>query len=176
MKALPETVLVDNNVRELQELDRQLRGLERAWHDGSLRALTKAVTLCRWYNCPLPDWAAQAVLALIADRSKAFWRGNQTHEEWEQQNSIHAIRWELVSELRARKEENPTDPLFQVVDPTWDAAYERVSEQLQRTAAAGSPDAIKKSYQLVERVFRTAKGSTRGWRFLVDWWGYWGKP
>ena len=111
----------------------------------------------------------QAVLALIAARGQAFRSGNQSYAEWEQQNAIHWMRWTMVSDLRDRKKNNPEDLLFQVVDPTWDAWYERVSEELRNTIAAGSPDAIKKSYQLVERLFKSGIGA--GARFSVETWG-----
>jgi hypothetical protein len=136
----------------------ELRRLERAWHDGSCRALAKAVLLCRQCNCPLPDWTVHAVLALITTRGKQFRSGNQTHEEWERQNAIHYVRWDMVRELRDRKED-----LAYIIDPTWDSAFEQVSKHLQGKAEAGSPDAIKKSYQFVEQIFRSGKGG----RFLL---------
>ena len=105
-----------------------LRYLERAWRDGSLRALAKAISLLHRHDPAFPDWVLQAVLALIAARGQAFRSGNQSYAEWEQQNAIHWMRWTMVSDLRDRKKNNPEDLLFQVVDPTWDAWYERVSE------------------------------------------------
>jgi len=154
--------------QEAIKIARELRGLERAWRDGSLRALAKAIILVRGHDPFLPDWLLQAVLALIAARGQEFRSGNQTYSEWELQNAVHYKRWLEVSELRDRKQENPDDLLFKVVEPTWDAFYERASEQLKGTDAAGSPDAIKKSYQLVQRTF---KSEGKGWRFVVDWWG-----
>jgi hypothetical protein len=152
---------------ESHELERDLRWLKRAWDDGSLRALAKAVTLCHHYSHPMPDWVLQAVLALITARGEGFRSGNQTYAEWERQNEIHYTRWSMVSVLRDRKKENPDDLLFQVIDSTWDGCFERVSEELEGTAFAGSPDAIKKSYQLVERLFKSRMGA----RFTVDSWG-----
>jgi hypothetical protein len=45
------------------------------------------------------------------------------------------------------------------VSVQWAATYAYVSEKLAGTEAAGEPDTIKKSYGLVEALFRVGKGA-----------------
>ena len=55
--------------------------------------------------------------------------------------SVHEVRWLMVRQALDHPE----------LHLTWEEAYQRVSEQLQKTDARGEPDTIKKSYQRIER-------------------------
>jgi hypothetical protein len=122
-----------------------LRGFERSWADGSLAALADAVQLCRQRKLPLPDWVADGVLRIIAEpklRAKLV--------AAERRNNMHYTRWDAVRELRDRRVELTAAGYR----PTWNDAYCNAAEKLAGTKAAGSPTAMAKSYQKVEKLFR----------------------
>jgi hypothetical protein len=121
-----------------------LGALER---DGGLTALLDAIAWCRRHQLPLPDWAAATVLQLLKapDRLAKMIGADRRYR-------IHRTRWDMVAELRDRREELVRSPAH--LEPTLPAAFENASEALGGTEAAGAPDTIKKSWQRVERRFR----------------------
>jgi hypothetical protein len=125
-----------------------LGALARGWDDGSLSALMNAVKHCRQNNLPLPHWAANDVLRTLANPDRRLAGADR-------RNRIHYTRWDMVHELRDRRQELAASGYR----PTWPEAYENASQALSGTAAAGSPEVIKKSYQKVERSFRVGKGA-----------------
>ena len=140
-------------------IQRELDNLERV---GSDEALLAAIQWCAEYQRPLPTWAVKGVQRALTDLGiKAVARkGRHARRETAARESrIHYTRWDAVHELRDRRHELQTLGY----KPTWEEAYFNASETLQGTEAAGSPEAIKKSYQLVNRLFKSAKGA----RFYV---------
>jgi hypothetical protein len=137
-----------------------LSALARGWDDGSLSALVSAVQWCQRNNLPLPGWATKAVMQMLSAPNRVAKLAVA-----DRRNRIHATRWDMVRELRDRRHElkishrMPDGSKSEGYKPTWDAAFGYVSEALAGTEAAGSPDVIKKSYQLVERSFRAGKGA-----------------
>lgn len=135
-----------------------LRSLARAWGDGSLSALVDAVKWCQRKSLPLPDWAANGVLQMLSVPDRKLTLADR-------RNRIHYARWDVIRELRDRRHElkishpMPDGTKSEGYKPTWESAYDNASEALAGTEAAGSPDAVKKSYQLVERLFRAGKGA-----------------
>ena len=75
---------------------------------------------------------------------------------------MHYTRWDMVRELRDRRVElalprRLPDGTTASYAPTWEASYENAAEALGGTSYEGSSDTIKKSYQLIERLFRSGK-------------------
>jgi hypothetical protein len=120
---------VQQSLADLREcsVSRELRSLERAWLAGSIPALADAVALCGQHARPLPDWATDGV-----QRALAGVPGNNAGKL-----DVHYSRWDAVGELRDRKEELS----LRGYKPTWEAAY-------------GDAETIKKSYQLIQRLFK----------------------
>jgi hypothetical protein len=142
-----------------ESISKQLDACERAWRRaGMLPALADAILMCREHNRPLPEWAALAAVAVIKKLyEQAVVTGAGRHSRLktrDRQNAVHFIRWEMVAELRERKDELKAFGY----KPTWEAAYKNVSEKLKGTFAQGTPGAVKDSYQ---RVARDAQRSSK---------------
>lgn len=142
-------------------VDRRLAACERAWAAGNYPALMDAVGLCTNYGRPLPAWVARATLDALAERYEGVVgekRGRLANPKAEyRQNYIHYCRWDAVNELRDRQAE--LEPAG--YDLRWEKIFHVVSEYLNqsRSIAFGGPDAIRKSYQLVQRAFRNGDGA-----------------
>ena len=138
----------------------ELLRLERIWReDERVEALAIALVLCSEAHVALPDWAAMGVQQVLATLVRAT-----------PDYLMHYTRWDMVSELRDRKAEllerqqhevpkaQKLDPTYEPrydLQPTWEAAYENASKALAGTKYEGSADTIKKSYQLIERLFKS---------------------
>jgi hypothetical protein len=127
-----------------------LHVFERSWADGSLAALADAVQLCRQRKLPLPDWVADGVLQMLAEPRLCAKLMAAEHR-----NNMHYTRWDAVRELRDRRGELTAAGYR----PTWNDAYCNAAEKLAGTKAAGSPTAMAKSYQKVEKLFRVGRGA-----------------
>ena len=118
--------------------------LETPWRDGSPAAVIHAVQLCAEYERPMPSWLVKAVIELAKDRISDRDRRNFRNKQ------IHYARWDAVVELRERRlqqmAEHGDDRAM-----TWPNAYVAVSELLEGSPAAGSPEAVEFSYKLVQR-------------------------
>jgi hypothetical protein len=135
-----------------QYVSERLGVCERAWmRVGMLPALADAMMICHEFNRPLPKWltlAAVASLRSLHDQAVVKGAGRHAHlKTRDRQNAVHLTRWDMVTELRKRKDELKAFGY----KPTWEAAYKNVSEKLKGTFAQGSPGAVKDSYQRVER-------------------------
>jgi hypothetical protein len=128
-----------------------LRALARAWADGSLTGLALAIRHCQRCGRLLPDWAATVILQLLGKPGRLARLAKA--DRW---NRIHYTRWDMVRDLQDRWQE---PRLAEKYLSTWAATYAYVSEKLAGTEAAGEPDTIKKSYRLVEALFRVGKGA-----------------
>ena len=155
-------------------INSRLDSLKRAWlRAGMLPALADAILMCREHNRPLPEWAALAAVAALRklyDQAVVKGAGRHAHlKTRDRQNAVHFLRWEMVTELRERKDELEAFGY----KPTWDAAYKNVSDKLKGTFARGSPGAVKDSYQ---RVSRDAKNDrTSGFeKYYVALWEHTG--
>jgi hypothetical protein len=131
--------------------ERRMAACESAWRAGNLLAVLDAVASSAQLRQPPPAWLIEAVSALVDLRMTPHER--RRHE----QDLIHYTRWDAVKELRARRRD-----LFKQDDDgrgmTWEKARAAVSVLLEGTAAAGGEDAIKASYDLVEREMREGRG------------------
>jgi hypothetical protein len=138
-----------------------LSNLERAWQDGSLLALRVAISSCEKNHRPLPKWVNAAALAVLAMSEKKR-RGRLANMAVrDKQTEIHYLRHSLVRQLKpawASKTVRKLKP-----EMTWEDAREQASKILRGTPAQGSPDAMKKSYELVEKLMKQG----RGWRFYL---------
>jgi hypothetical protein len=145
---------------ELQNfIERELQALARSYVDGNASAVVSAVKWCDRYKHPLPSWASNAIVQLLSGGRKTGVGRLANSDEADRQNRIHYSRWDAVKELRERRGELEAFGYR----PTWEDAYANASEMLQNSEAAGSAEAIKRSYQIVERLFRSGKGA----RFYV---------
>lgn len=149
--------------------------LERAWHDGSFYALARAVKICGERGMPLPFWTEAGVQKVIADHFHGRLpkgRGRSANpKSAHRDNMVHLERWSEVDYVR-RYWRHIADPDVESGPdvengkhfvpirnrPTLEQAYELVSQNLHGTPSGGTADAIKKSYQLVERFHREGKG------------------
>jgi hypothetical protein len=124
------------------DIDNRLAAMQKAWarsngaeHD---RQLLGALILCGSFR-PLPDWLYTALQALLTERLS-------------QPPPINWTRWNLVLALR------------DVSNLTWEETYQRASELLEGTPAQGTPDAIRKSYEAIERSLPPDRKRPRTYR------------
>lgn len=141
----------DTRLRE-DYITNRLSVCERAWVGaGMVPALADAIMICHEHNRPLPKWVALAAVAALRrlyEQAVVKGAGRHAHlKTRDRQNAVHFLRWEMVTELRERKEELKAFGYT----PTWEAAYKNVSDKLKGTFAQGSPGAVKESYQRVSR-------------------------
>jgi hypothetical protein len=148
------------NIEEIREdwIKRQEASFEAKFKDGAENALIDIILLCERYGRCLPRWAVQPIVTSLTNGglvSKKRGRvGNASAAA--RQNAIHYQRWATVKELRDRRQEFAESLGFET---TWEAAFNNAHDSLKGTFAQGSPDAVKKSYQLVERLGRQGKGA-----------------
>jgi hypothetical protein len=83
----------------------------------------------------------------ITDRDRQNFRSKQ----------IHYVRWHAVTELRERLLEQMPQP-DDDRGMTWPNAYAAISKLLEASPAAGSPEAVEFSYELVQREMREGRG------------------
>jgi hypothetical protein len=104
--------------------------------------LLGALNLCGTFR-PLPDWLYTALQALLTERLSL-----PPPKDW--------VRWNLVLALR-------DDPK---IEPrrTWEETYKLASKRLANTPARGGPEAIKKSYQAIERSLPPEQRRRRTYR------------
>jgi hypothetical protein len=113
------------------KLQDELQRLEYAWREQKdVAALLGAVHLCGETRQPLPDWASIGIQQTLVTMIRG--------PNW----AVHYERWDTVLEVRDR------------YSVPWEVCYERAAEALKD---APSPDAVKKSYQLIQREFRSGK-------------------
>jgi hypothetical protein len=129
---------------QLGRCAQQLADCENAWRTAHLsRAVADAVKICQILGQPPSDWIIHAVAVLAYSFTTPF--DHRRHR----QDLIHHTRWELVRDLRERRHEFDDDR-----GTSWERCYETVSEALEGTVAAGSPDTIKASYNIVQRALK----------------------
>jgi hypothetical protein len=127
----------------------EMAALEGNWRDGDITAIPLAMReLIRRLDTPESDWewVLEAVKELVDRRMPGGER------EARREFDVHVRRWELVTELYQRRFE-----LLAHGDSRgmWlQHCYEAVAEQLQKEndPAAGSDEAVKKSYRLIESI------------------------
>ena len=130
--------------------------LDALKRDGGLTALLQAVDWCRRRQLPLPDWAADRVLQLLTNPDRLAKQLSAARRD-----RVHRVRWDMVRELRDRRHELkishplPDGTKSEGYGATWGDAFANVASALAGTKSEGSPDAIKKSYQKIERALRT---------------------
>jgi hypothetical protein len=134
---------IDLDHEHQRAFTQRLDQFKRNWQAGDLVAAAEAVRLCRMYRQPIPRWLEDAfadlVVRHIPDAEK---RDRRTL-------NIHRKRWEAVQELRERQQQL----LEQFNDDrgtTWEKRWKAVSEILDGTEAAGSPETIRASYKMIE--------------------------
>ena len=128
-----------------------MKSCEAAWRAGVTAAAVRALGYCRDYGHPPRDWLVAAI-AKIA-------RAKETPGEAKrrERDAVHYTRWDAVVELRDRRDEFALRGDARAA--TWDNVFEAVSELLEGTEAAGGPDAVRRSYELVKRDMDAGLGS-----------------
>jgi hypothetical protein len=118
--------LTDDELREWRHgIASNMAVLEQRWQKSKhkdFNALLGALFFCQ---ARLPPWLFTALRELVTSRLPAV------PPDW--------IRWNLVLALRDE------------TGLTWQDTWERASEMLQGTPAKGGPEAIRKSYQTIEK-------------------------
>jgi hypothetical protein len=107
-----------------KEFANTLSFLEEAWEEGAKEAVALAVSLCSSNKQPPPSWVALAVACLVSPRY--------------QHDMVHVRRWHLVRILRAE-------------GIPWRDVYEEASKRLAEEGAGCPPNAIRESYENVQR-------------------------
>jgi hypothetical protein len=135
---------------------RRLAACRQAYKAGNVVALLDIVETCSEFDRPLPVWAAEAVTAKLRLAFKIS-RGKRGRAPTDiavyRRRQIDFERWDVVRELRDRKDE------LQELATKWtdNAVFKTASKALERTPAFGSPAAMRKSYLKVKQS--TASGS-----------------
>jgi hypothetical protein len=130
----------------------RMQTYEQAVRAGNLPALVDAVEDCVQLNMPPPPWMIDAVATVVVRQMlvrTGDGRFNSRQARWEE-NQKHLARWDMVRELLERGREL-YERTGDVRGLTKENAYAAVAEELQGTFAAGREDAVKYSYDLVEK-------------------------
>lgn len=155
-----------------REVRERLRACENAWRLGNFPALVDAIEDCIKFKCPPPPWVMHAVATLVARQmlvktGRGAFNSRQARFE---ENLKHYARWDMVNELQERGREfyerwefhrkmgYPVDGMIKDEGLTKEAACKRASEELEGTAAAGSEETIRRSYNLVENSAKQGRG------------------
>ena len=170
--------------------DRRLEVLRQAYLAGTIPALYEAIQFCRGQDIKLPDWALNATLETIeklfrGEFSNKLGRVGNPSAKYKE-DLKHYTRWDTVayvreyqkttwaehkellasgnisSEERQRLEEYaPYD-----AGVSWVRAYEEAAKILEGSPSYGTPETIKRSYQLVKRAM--VDPEQRGRFYLVS--------
>ncbi len=122
---------------------------ERLYKDGNLGGLSDALLFCELYEIPPPRWLTHALFDILYEHltgEKKSQRGR--HARWitrYRENMVDAWRYEAVTEGIGR-------------GIRWLDVYDEVAELLAGTFAAGSADAVEKSYKRVVQGMRDNPG------------------
>ena len=140
-----------------KHISREMWKYERAWRDGSLHAASDAVAFCHEKNIAPPAWLVIAVETLVARQLLAGSGrvGVKSRQVIFNENQRHFIRWDLMRELL----EQGRELYGQLKDDSglnMEKARAAVAKKLKKMGIKGGEDAIKYSYELVER--RLAEG------------------
>ena len=155
-----ESTLGEKTTKEW--LEKYCRGkmaaYENSWREGNIGSLAAAVKLCGLCDWALPPWCEAGVQKIIAQHyfeGKSSRKGRHTRVKAKQeQDHIHFMRWQMVTEFRERREELKKFGY----KPTWEAAYEKASLHLRGTDASGEPGAMKDSYRRVQAAMKAGQG------------------
>lgn len=107
---------------------------------GIPEALSDAMEFCRKWKIVPPHWLVNGVHALVAGEIPKRGPGRGSRES----DMVDFERWDAVVLCREFRDQEG-------MPKTWDETYEFVSKQLRGRPAQGSPDAIKRAYQRVQR-------------------------
>jgi hypothetical protein len=155
-------------------IERTLARHESAWRAKSPAALVDAIAFCARVKCPPPEWLVTAFRAVVphwAKRAKIR-RGPgayNTLQERFDQDMIDYTRWDALTELRERRQELQDVLRKRWGGTSWLKCYAAVADHLAKTPAAGGPDAVKKSYQRVNRNIK--KGDVARYIVPSENWG-----
>jgi len=134
---------------------REIQACRRAFLAGVTPAIAEAADVCRLYDQPPPEWLCQAIGDLVQQRRTPAEAKRSLEDE------VHYARWDMVRECRERGLEQKKSGDDSV--GTWERAYEKAADLLAKTAAAGTPERMAKSYMKVERDFREGHAVGRYW-------------
>lgn len=143
----------------------RLHACGKAWLAGNPLAIADATVYCGKSNTPPPPWLVAAVKTLVACQMHVqIGRGRfNSGQAIFAENQKHHLRWEMVRELSERGHE-----LYERFEDdrglTMEKTYAAVAEKLEGTPFEGGEDAIRYSFELVEK--RLAQG--RGAEFYIS--------
>jgi hypothetical protein len=141
----------------------RIADLESVWRAGSPLALNDAANLCKEFGCAVwPEWVLTALAteheAVLAGRKHKKQGRQASVEGFERDRHKHLLRWHNARIALANRERLPADGF----EPTWEGAFEWVSNLLKGTPGQGEPPSIKRSYTKVEKAIREGKGARFG--------------
>jgi hypothetical protein len=130
-------------------LNKRLVACKRAWRAGNRLALLDALDDCHQFGIPPLAWLVGALTGVVLAMPTAA-----------NSDKVHFLRWDIVCELRDRKEELAAAG-YKTMFPK---VYETASEALRGTIAEGRRDAVKKSYMRIQREMKGRRAA----RFFVS--------
>jgi hypothetical protein len=120
--------------------DRKLAGCEAGWAaTGDPLFVAEASTLARLHRQPAPAWLDDAVYRLAGNRR------TKGHAKRAAEAAAHLMRYFAVRSARR-------------AGLSWERAWERATEILAGTHAAGEPDTVRRSYIRVSRDTKAGRG------------------
>jgi len=130
-------------MRELQFMDE----LAHAWANGSLVGLTTAMDYCQRNRRPYPDWATEALRAVLLDMphpcgAQDLGNMRKRHRQHEIDRLCHGMVCRLKTE-----------------GMTWEKAFAETSQLCQGTSAQGSASAMRDRYLKVNRAIKSGDAS-----------------
>jgi hypothetical protein len=138
--------------------EQELSALERQWRAGYFPALREAVVFCHTAGAQVPQWLAEA---LVVELDAAFAGVKTTgrgrtggHMARARAHQNDRARWEWACFFLSQREPGRGGRVIDGKLMTRDHAFELASEQLRGTPAQGSKDAVKASYERVQRQMR----------------------
>jgi hypothetical protein len=148
--------LTDDEARALQaEFDIQMKAFRQAYETSTgierHRNLLAALAVCgplervKDSDHRVPKWLYEA----LREQEAALLR--------QVEPGIHWIRWAMVREGKQQKRQVQVRGKWQEKEWTWPQARKYASEKLTDTLWAGGPDAMKRSYDLVQGVRRRTR-------------------
>lgn len=129
----------------------ELAEYERQWLAGYFPALIDAFNLCTANRRHLPAWLASAVQGELL---KTFLNGGKgkgrtsRHLQAAVTADVHQMRWSVATMTLRGRRELPAYGL----PANRDGAFERASQMLAGAPARGEKDAVRDSYERVERA------------------------
>jgi hypothetical protein len=100
MKKQPNAIILEIPIRPRPSKDQyELEKCRRAYNEGNVIAIWRALTLCR--KAPLPDWLYLAMLEILDRHLKSMRGGKGRHARWYEQRKQEVVDFLAYGTVRA---------------------------------------------------------------------------